>query len=250
MRGRRSRPLRRHAAQIVNGATGVVAAAALALLAGGAAHGAEVALDVGHTLAAPGAVSARGVGEFAFNRALAPYLQAALEARGLAVRPINYDGTIAGLAARPQAAQGADLFLSLHHDSVPAYRLENWVWQGQRRDYSDLYSGFSLHVSHRNPEVDVSLRCAAAIGASLRAAGFAPTPHHFPKHPWADAENGVYWQDRLVVLYRTTLPAVLFEAGVIKNRDEELALSDPARMTRMADAIAAGVAVCLFALPR
>ena len=49
--------------------------------------------------------------------------------------------------------------------------------------------------------------------------------------------------------YRTTLPAVLFEAGVIKHRAEELVLRDPALQARMADAIATGIAACLY-VPR
>jgi N-acetylmuramoyl-L-alanine amidase len=225
--------------------------ATMAALSGAlSALAAEVALDVGHGLADVGAISARGRGEYEFNRALAPVVQQALEARGIAVRPINYDGKIRSLSARPEAAQGADLFLSLHHDSVPAYELSPWVWQGKRLDYCDKYAGFSVHVSRRNPEPDISGRCASAIGASMRLAGFVPTRHHFPKHPWADEENAVHWHDNLVVLHRTTLPAVLFEAGVIKHRDEELLLTDPERMAKMADAIAIGVAACLYAMPR
>ena len=145
--------------------------------------GAEVALDVGHTLADLGATSARGRGEYHFNRALAPVVQQALESRGIAVRPINYDGRIASLSARPEAARGAEFFLSLHHDSLPAHEQEIWVWEGQRLTYSDKYAGFSLHVSRRNPEPATSARCASAIGVSMRMAGFVPTNHHFPKNP-------------------------------------------------------------------
>lgn len=53
--------------------------------------------------------------------------------------------------------------------------------------------------------------------------------------------------DNLIVRYRTSLPAVLFEVGVIKHREEELALRDPERVERMADAIATGNAACLYA---
>ena len=228
--------------------TAILAAAALTFAL--PAPAAEVALDVGHMLADPGAISARGRGEYHFNRDLAPVVQAALAARGIAVRPINYDGRIASLSARPDAARGSDLFLSLHHDSLPAHEQKLWVWEGQRLSYSDRYAGFSLHVSRRNPEATVSGRCASAIGAAMRLAGFVPTRHHYPKHPWADEENAVHWHDNLVVLHRTTMPAVLFEAGVIKHRDEELQLSDPERMARMADSIATGVAACLYAMPR
>ena len=91
----------------------------------------------------------------------------------------------------------------------------------------------------------MSSRCASAIGAAMRLAGFAPTRHHYPKHPWSDEENAVHWHDNLVVLHRTTMPAVLFEAGILKNRDEELLLRDPARRARMADEIATGLSACL-----
>ncbi len=38
--------------------------------------------------------------------------------------------------------------------------------------------------------------------------------------PWADEANGVYFYDNLVVLKTSTVPAVLFEAGVIVHPDE------------------------------
>jgi N-acetylmuramoyl-L-alanine amidase len=38
---------------------------------------------------------------------------------------------------------------------------------------------------------------------------------------------------------------VLFEAGVIKHREEELELLDPDYQARMADAVATGIAGCL-----
>lgn len=75
--------------------------------------------------------------------------------------------------------------------------------------------------------------------------GFRADALAWSKHLAADAENGVWYYDNLVA-YRTTLPAVLFEAGVIKHRDEELELRDPERQARMADALATGLAACLF----
>ena len=212
----------------------------------------EVAVDVGHTLGAYGATSARGGREFDFNAVLARRLSSQLEARTLAVRPINFDGEIESLAARPQEAAGADFFIAIHHDSVPADLLHEWNWQGATQTYTDDYSGFAMFVSHENPNLTTSLRCASAIGARLRRMGFVAARHHAnprsgtPREV-ADASNAVYYYDRLVVLYRTTLPAVLFEAGGIKNRDEELALLDPQRQTLMADGIATGIAACLYA---
>ncbi len=214
-------------------------------------NAAEVAVDVGHTLAAPGAISARGVGEFEFNRILADKLVPELQRRGLSVRPVNFDGRISSLQERPQQAAGADFFIAIHHDSVQAELLENWQWNGTTQTYSDRHAGFSLFVSRNNPELTTSLRCASAIGARLRRLDITPATHHVNslpgrERPYADAENAVHYYDNLVVLYRTSLPAVLFEAGVIKHRDEELALRDTQRQTRMVDALATGIAACLF----
>ena len=211
----------------------------------------EVAVDVGHTLADPGAVSARGRVEFEFNRDLAGLLVTALQARGVSVRPVNFDGRIASLYDRPMVAAGADFFISIHHDSVQPELLENWEWEGRIQTYSDRHRGFSLFISRDSPDLDTSLRCASAIGARLRHMGFSPATHHansLPgrERPYADEQNAVHFYDNLVVLYRTSLPAVLFEAGVLKHRDEELALRDPQRQASMADAVASGIAACLY----
>ncbi len=204
-----------------------------------------VAVDVGHTLAAPGATSARGRTEFEFNRDLAREVAAALVSRGIAAHLVNDDGRIASLRDRPKAVPTADFFISIHHDSVSASELKPWVWQGQTLDYNDDFAGHSLFVSHDNPDPVDSLMCASAIGARLQRLGFVPTDKNARRRAWADRTNTVHWYDNLVVLYRTTLPAVLFEAGVIKHRDEELRLRDPALRQRMADGIATGVAACL-----
>ena len=60
----------------------------------------QVAVDIGHTQAASGAVSARGIRELDFNRVLAAEVVTALAARGLGVRTINADGLIASLDDR------------------------------------------------------------------------------------------------------------------------------------------------------
>lgn len=204
-----------------------------------------VAVDVGHTLAASGASSARGRSEFEFNRELAREVAAALIHLGIAAHLVNDDGRIASLRARPKAVPNADFFLSIHHDSVSEHELKPWVWQGEARDYNDEFAGHSLFVSHDNPAPAASLTCASAIGARLQRRGFVPTTKNARRRAYADATHAVHWYDNLVVLYRTTLPAVLFEAGVIKNREEELLLRDRARQRRMAEEIATGVAACL-----
>ncbi len=216
------------------------------LFAVSALAGPRVAVDIGHGLADPGAISARGRAEFLFNRDLGEQLRAALTLHGHDVVPVNFAGDVTVLAERPRLAAGSDFFLSVHHDSVGPPWLAEWTWEGRVHTYTEAKRGFGLFVSAQNPDLDTSLRCASTIGAVLRRAGFAASDWHGRKHVAADAENGVWYYDNLVVLYRTTLPAVLFEAGVIKHRDEELELLDPERQARMVDAVATGIAACLF----
>jgi N-acetylmuramoyl-L-alanine amidase len=212
-------------------------------------HAPRVAVDIGHTLVAPGAVSARGRTEFEFNRELAHAVVASLSRLGVAGTLVNADGAIASLAARPAQAPQAGLFISIHHDSVNEWELQPWQWAGRSETYSDRWAGHSMFVSRRNPDVQRSLLCASAIGARLQRAGFAPTDKNARRRPYADALHAVHFYDDLVVLYRATQPALLFEAGVIKHRDEELLLRDPRRQALMAGEIATGIAACL-SVPR
>ena len=205
----------------------------------------RVAVDVGHTLADPGATSARGRSEFAFNRDFAELLVAALRAYKISVQEINFAGDAGSLAERPEQARGSDFFVSIHHDSISPEFLQFWDWDGEEMSHTTLKRGFGLFVSRRNPDLAGSLHCASAMGAMLRRAGFAPTQWHGRKHQPADADNGVWYYDNLVVLHKATFPAVLFEAGVIKHHDEELELLDGDRQARMADALATGIAACL-----
>ena len=205
-----------------------------------------VAIDVGHSLTDSGALSARGRSEFEFNREFAGVLAGAVTARGLAVREVNFDGSVRTLAERPKLAGKADFFIAIHHDSISSQYLQLWDWDGSEASYTEVKRGFGLFVSANSPDLTTSLRCASSIGSQLRRNGFVPTPWHGRKHLAADAENGVWYYDNLVVLYRTKLPAVLFEAGVFKHREEELELRDPDRQARMADAVATGIAGCLF----
>lgn len=214
------------------------------------AYPATIAIDVGHFNAEPGATSARGRPEFEFNRDLAIEVKAALAARGVTAMLVGADGSMAHLSRRTAAASGADFLLSVHHDSVQPQFFSIWDDQGTERLYSDRYAGFSLFISRRNVDVDASLRCASAIGAALRASGFTPSLYHAEQipgesKPFADRDNGVHYYDNLVVLHTARSPAVLLEAGVIVNRDEEPKLASPDVRRRIAAAVAQGVSRCL-----
>ncbi len=227
-----------------------LAAAALLSACTAAAAPAEIALDVGHSLARPGALSARGVPEFEFNLKLAQAIAAELGKAGLAARLIGADGLADNLAERAPQAAGAQLLVSIHHDAVRPKYLRHWQHGGQTRPYSDRFRGHSLFISSRNPQEARSLHCASRIGHALRRAGFRPTRHHAEPiageaHPWADQGAGVHYYDNLVVLKTAEVPAALFEAGVIVNRKEEELLADGGRRARMAAAVARGILACL-----
>jgi N-acetylmuramoyl-L-alanine amidase len=185
-------------------------------------------------------ISASGVPEFEFNLALATELKARLEKSGMQVRMIGEKGDVIFLNHRTRRAKGADLFLSIHHDSMREFLLA-------RRDE---FAGFSLFISRRNPQAAKSLACASAIGARLRAAGLVPSRYHADpvigeNRPFADEKNGVHYYDNLAVAHTATMPAVLVEAGVIANRQDEVRMRDAATRGRIAAAIAGGAAGCL-----
>ena len=214
-----------------------------------------VAIDVGHYLARSGATSAYGVAEFEYNHSLAAVIAARLAADGVPVRLIGHRGEMADLQARPQQAEGAGagFFLSIHHDSVKEEHLQPWTWNGRALRHAEGFAGFSLFVSRLNPRLDESLACASAIGAALRRAGLPVATHHGVssagvERPWADEANGVYFYDNLVVLKTATIPAVLLEAGVIVNRDEERDLAGSARRALTADAVLQGLQQCGVAI--
>jgi N-acetylmuramoyl-L-alanine amidase len=215
------------------------------------AFAAAIAIDVGHYLARPGATSARGVPEFEYNLQLAQEIEVALRQAGHRTLLIGEDGTAADLGRRSSRAKGMDLFISVHHDSVQPRYLVAWEHEGVMRWYApDPFAGFSLFVSNLNPHLKASLRCASAIGAALRQAGFTPSRYHADpvlgeSRPFADEANGVHSFDNLAVLRTASIPALLFEAGVIVNRDEEMRLRDPAVRGSMVESIAKGAGECL-----
>jgi N-acetylmuramoyl-L-alanine amidase len=194
-------------------------------------------VDVGHYYGAPGATAASGKAELEFNQELAHEVRQALESRGLRVRMIQDQAV---LHERTWAALGADLFVSIHHDSVRPELMPD----------AEFFSGFSLFVSRLNPQLDKSVACASAIGAQMRSAGLAPSRYHADavvgeSRPYADEKNGVHFFDNLAVARTATMPAVLVEAGVIVNRREERELREPRMRRRIAEAIAQGVENCL-----
>jgi N-acetylmuramoyl-L-alanine amidase len=211
----------------------------------------RVVVDVGHTLDVPGALSARGVPEYAFNLQLAQQIKQTLLDAGFdkTTLLITAKPPPVGLVERAIVANRipADLFISIHHDSVPDNLIHTWQYEGQDQQYNDDYPGYALFISNDNPDSAGSLLFGKFLGKALQAHGLQFTPHYTlalmgsHRRQLLDADAGVYRFDQLVVLRDTRMPALLLEAGSIVNRQEELELGTPERRAATSAAVAAAV---------
>jgi N-acetylmuramoyl-L-alanine amidase len=215
------------------------------------ADSSTVAIDIGHSKQNPGAISARGKPEFEFNLDLGLALQIALTHHRIDSFLIGDQGDIEDVKQRASIAEAHDakFFVSLHHDSAQPKYFKTWKWQEAARSYSDDFFGFSIFVSRKNSELEKSLHCAQSIGKALKQKGFNKSSHHAEpllgeNRQWADEANGIYYYDDLVVLKTTSMPAVLVEAGVIVNRQEEQILEQASTKKLIAAAIAQGIEDC------
>ena len=209
----------------------------------------RIVLDVGHTAESEGAISARNVAEFVFNRRLAQRIEEKLKAEGFAgTRLLVTEGKArASLLKRVAAANNlpAGLLLSIHHDSVPKKFLENWEFEGRKSHFSDRFSGYSVFVSRNNPDFKNSLAIAELLAKEMKAQGLNYARHYSQaimgryQHPLLNRETGVYRYDELVVLRKTRMAAVLLEGGSIINRDEELRMDSLERRDMISSAVAA-----------
>lgn len=208
----------------------------------------RIVVDVGHTAESEGAMSARNVSEFSYNLRLARRIEERLKTEGFSeTRLLLTEGKARrSLVRRVEAANSwsANLFLSIHHDSVPDKFLEEWEHEGSKRYFSDRFSGHSVFVSRDNPDFKTSLRFAELLATEMKAQGLEYARQYSQpimgryRRPLLNKETGVYRYDELVVLKKTRMPAVLLEAGSIINRDEELKMDSAERR----DIISSGVA--------
>jgi N-acetylmuramoyl-L-alanine amidase len=202
----------------------------------------RVALDVGHTPENFGTRTARGRTEYEFNLNLAKFVQSSLKERGFQnVYLINIDSGPEELSRRDIEANklNADLFISIHHDSVQQPYLKDWTVNGKSEQYSDEFSGFSLFVSQKNAYWRQALSFASSLADQLLRRKMHFTLHHVKQEgrELFDESRGIYRFDDLVVLKGFKGPAVLLEAAVVVNRQEELVADSLERHALIADAM-------------
>ncbi len=218
----------------------------------------RVAIDIGHTPGAPGAMSATGVMEYTYNKRMAELIAEDLrQQEGIAVTVVNPTGREISLLQRGDTANQAkaDLFLSVHHDSVnERYKVTRRIG-GRVFRQSDRFRGYSVFYSDKNAEAAASLEFAKQLGRAMREQGLVPTAHHAEKIPgegreFVLPEYGVYHFPDLLVLKRARMPAALLECGVIVHPEEEAELNTPERQRQIVAAVRAAVLHMRGALPR
>ena len=208
-------------------------------------------IDVGHTAESYGAMSARNVPEFEYNLKLARRIEERLKTDGFAEAAVMITEGKARPSLMSRVARankkGADLFLSIHHDSVPDIYADRWEFQGKKSQFNDLFGGYSVFVSHHNPRYGESLRFARSLGNQMAEQGLIFARQYDLwfmgkyQHPLLDSDAGVYRYDELIVLRMTTMPAVLLESGSIINRDEELVMASDQHRNKVATAVTSAV---------
>lgn len=203
-----------------------------------------IVVDTGHTPAHPGATGASGRVEYRYNLDLSTAVADTLIAHGDRVLRTSADGREIALDQRSTQAPNANLFVSIHHDSMQ----QQFIDAGRQREFH----GFAVFVSERNPHYAESLRCAKSIAEHLLAAGERPSLYHAQpikgeNRPLIDPQLGIHRFDDLVVLRTAPIPAVLVEAGVIVNPDEEKRLAQRDTIQRLGAAIAGGIDACTAA---
>ena len=211
----------------------------------------RVILDVGHTAEAPGAMSARNVPEYQFNLRLATHIKRALIKDGFRKTVLLVTGgpSRPSLFDRVKTANGlsANLFVSIHHNSVPDSLLESWEFDGKESHFSDQFSGYSIFVSYENPHLNESLLFGHLLGKELKDRGLQYARQYTQaimgerRRELIDPDAGVYRYDQLIVLKETQVPAVLFEAGSIINREEEIQMSSAKRFNLIGAALRTAV---------
>jgi N-acetylmuramoyl-L-alanine amidase len=210
-----------------------------------------VAIDVGHFLARPGAISAYGVTEFEYNHALAAVIAARLAGAGVPVRLIGHRGEMADLRARPRRPRRRGRLLPVH---PPRFG------EGGIPAAVDLERPRAAYAEGHAPVFRCSCRGSTR---GWPKAWPAPAPSARPC-----AGPACRWRPTMRVLGRcggtavgrrgqrgvflrqpggaqdATVPAVLLEAGVIVHPDEARELATAGRRDLAAAAVESGLRAC------
>lgn len=206
-----------------------------------------IVVDTGHSPNQAGSRSALGETEYSYNRRYSLVLVDALKRLGLSVWDVQANGQDQSLMQRVSNTQGAALFVSIHHDSIP----QQWI--NQQREHE--FSGYSLFLSGKTALPKESISCAFSIAKALQSIGEAPSRYHATpmpgeNKPFLNEALGIHRYDNLVVLKASKAPAVLVEIGVIVNPSEATRLKQIKQIRQSAEQVALAIQACVSKPPK
>ena len=194
-----------------------------------------------------------GRDELQYNLELVTAIEGRLAQSGIGrVVVVNRGLDMTSLAERPQRAfcLGADLLVSIHHDTVDANLMEVKTAQGQQLRYNDRIEGYTVYYSSQNVHADLSRSLGLRVAEALLAQGVVPaTPYQDAisdelRRP-VSSDLSVFDFQRLKVSQTSPIPAILLEAGFLSNRKDMQRLQSAEYRTRIADGVVQGLkAMC------
>jgi len=223
-----------------------------------------IAIDAGHGGEDPGAIGMNGTREkdvvLAIARELALKINAEPGMKAILTRGGDYFVPLRDRMRRARAQQ-ADLFVSIHADSIrdraidgsSVYILsqrgatdEASRWLAERENASDLIGGVSLDDKD---DVLASVLLDLSQSASLNASQVAAERVLHQLTQAGEVRKHEVQQARFMVLKSPDIPSMLVETAYISNPQEELRLRTPAHQARLAAAIHQGVHDYFYANP-
>jgi N-acetylmuramoyl-L-alanine amidase len=223
-----------------------------------------IAIDAGHGGEDPGAIGKNGTREkdivLAIARELAGRINAEPGMRAMLTRNGDYFVPLRDRMRRARAQQ-ADLFVSIHADSIrdrsidgsSVYILsqrgatdEASRWLAERENASDLIGGVSLDDKD---DVLASVLLDLSQSASLNASQVAAERVLHQLTQAGEVRKHEVQQARFMVLKSPDIPSMLVETAYISNPQEELRLRTAAQQARLAAAIQHGVHDYFYANP-
>jgi len=162
---------------------------------------------------------------------------------------------------RRARAQKADLFVSIHADSIRDRRIDGSSvyilsqrgatdeasrWLAERENASDLIGGVSLDDKD---DVLASVLLDLSQSASLSASQAAAQRVLHQLNQAVEVRKHQVQQARFMVLKSPDIPSMLVETAYISNPQEEMRLRTPAQQARLAGAIHRGVHDYFYANP-
>jgi N-acetylmuramoyl-L-alanine amidase len=223
-----------------------------------------IAIDAGHGGEDPGAIGMNGTREkdivLAIARELALKINAEPGMKAILTRGGDYFVPLRDRMRRARAQQ-ADLFVSIHADSIrdrsidgsSVYILsqrgatdEASRWLAERENASDLIGGVSLDDKD---DVLASVLLDLSQSASLNASQVAAERVLHQLTQAGEVRKHEVQQARFMVLKSPDIPSMLVETAYISNPQEELRLRTPAHQAKLAAAIHQGVHDYFYANP-